>query len=207
MLVETDRDWFGERVLDRIGRYVSLSAAQIDQLYSHFRLLLTWNQRMNLSAVRSPEEIVQRHYCESLFFAAHIPTSGIERVCDVGSGAGFPGVPIAVLHPEWKVSLIEAHQRKSVFLRESTRPLQNVSVIADRAETVSGSFDYLVSRAVASADVAGLLPRLALRIGLMISESDLADLQRSSSFQWLSPVRIPWSDNNLCLFGMFHVER
>ena len=206
MAVETDREWFGGRLLHHLGDSVKLSPGQINLLYNHFRLLLLWNSRLNLSAIRSPDEIVDRHYGESLFFAAQIPDFG-KSVADVGSGAGFPGIPVAILHPEWNVTLIESHQRKAVFLRESSRNMHNVTVIDQRAEDVDQYFDCVVSRAVRPGDIVRLLPGLARGIGLLLSRSDFSEIETGSSINWLSPHAIPWSNNNLCVFGVFHVER
>ena len=108
---------------------------------------------MNLTTVKSGEETVTRHYCESLFFGSHLPGEP-RSVVDIGSGAGFPGVPIAILKPSCAVTLVESHQRKAVFLREATRGLTNVSVVAQRAQDVADKFEWVVSRAVDPQEVA-----------------------------------------------------
>ena len=110
-------------------------------------MLVRWNKVLNLTSIRTLEEAIERHYGESVFLAAHLP-AGVLSIADVGSGAGFPGIPIAVVRPDCRVTLIEAHRRKAVFLREAARDLPNVTVIADRAESVHQSFDIAVSRAV-----------------------------------------------------------
>jgi len=206
LAAETDRTWFAGRLLQHLGNYLLVSPSQIDLLYDHFRLLMLWNERINLSAIRSPEEIVLRHYCESLFFAARMPEFG-PMVADIGSGAGFPGVPTAILHPEWSVTLIESHQRKAVFLRESTREIPNLAVIDRRVEQLSRGFDSIISRAVRPAEVVGLLPEVAVQIGLLLSRSDFIDIDTGVPVDWISCHSIPWSDNNLCVFGSFHVEQ
>src|ERR1017187_6190482 len=101
---------------------------------------MRWNRSLNLTAIRSREEAIERHYCESLFLGARLP-AGALRIADVGSGAGFPGFPVAVLRPECSVTLIESHKRKAVFLREASRTLPNVRVFAKRAEDVGERFD------------------------------------------------------------------
>src|SRR2546423_8657954 len=122
------------------------------QLAKHFDLLQRWNKVLNLTSVHGMEEIIERHYCESLFLAKHLPP-GTLRVADIGSGAGFPGLPVAVLRPDCNVTLIESHQRKSVFLREASRDFPNVNVIAKRAESIDARFDWAVSRAVKYSDI------------------------------------------------------
>jgi 16S rRNA (guanine(527)-N(7))-methyltransferase RsmG len=124
-----------------------LSPNQIRQLQKHFDLLIRWNKVLNLTSVRDPKEIIERHYGESLFLGQHLP-SGSLRIADIGSGAGFPGIPVAILRPDCSVSLIESHQRKSVFLIEATREISNIRIIDQRAEDVKEDFDWAISRAV-----------------------------------------------------------
>ena len=193
---------FAELLSRHLEGIARLSDSQVSQLYSHFALLVKWNQRINLTSVWPPDEIVIRHYCESIFFAEHVPVEpGAATILDVGSGAGFPGVPMAVLHPEWRVALVESHQRKSVFLRESSRGLHNISVLAQRAELIQGKFDWLVSRAVRPSDVLALVPQLSSRIGLLIGEADLLELGGDSGIDWSPPVRLPWGERRVCAFG------
>jgi 16S rRNA (guanine(527)-N(7))-methyltransferase RsmG len=143
---------------------------------------------------------VIRHYCESLFFAARLHEDGV-ALADIGSGAGFPGIPLAILKPESRVTLVESHQRKAVFLKEATRMLENVSVVARRAEDVRASFDLLVSRAVRPRDVIALVPHLGLNIGLMLGEEDFLDIKSAKHVAWSEPIRLPWGDRRICVFG------
>jgi 16S rRNA (guanine(527)-N(7))-methyltransferase RsmG len=158
---------------------------------------------MNLTSIRSPEEIVVRHYCESLFFGAQLPEAPAgTRIADIGSGAGFPGVPMAILRPDWRLTLIESHQRKGVFLRESTRALSNLTIIAQRAEQVAERFDWLVGRAIAANDVLALIPKLANQVGLLIGTTDFEGLTGHGGFTWSKTIAIPWSSRTLCVFGI-----
>ena len=179
------------------------------RLWDHYQLLLRWNKKINLTTVAPGRETVMRHYCESLFFGAHTPSSGEgqDGILDVGSGAGFPGFPMAVLNPLWNVTLLESNQRKAVFLREASRGISNVSVLAERAEAVNESFDWIVSRGVDPADVARNVPRVAPRIGLMLGEGDFFSIQWPRHIAWAEPVRLPWGDRRICVYGTFHVER
>jgi 16S rRNA (guanine(527)-N(7))-methyltransferase RsmG len=189
-------DWFSE-LLPR-----GLSQQQIDRLFQHYEVLIRWNQRMNLTTVKPGPETVVRHYCESLFFAAHLPADedGIS-VIDAGSGAGFPGIPIAILKPGWHVLLVESNQRKAVFLRESSRGLQNVSVFVGRIETVTLSADWIVARAVDPREVIANVPQLAPNVGLLIGEEDFSAIRSDSRIAWAEPVRLPWGDRRLCVYG------
>jgi len=193
--------WFSEILKRELADRVGLSNDQLTRLYEHYSLLDRWNKKMSLTSVEPGEETVIRHYCESLFFAAHLGDAA-SSIADIGSGAGFPGVPIAILKPDWKVSLVESNQRKSVFLREATRSLTNVSVLAQRAEDLSSIFDWLVSRAVNPKDVVALIPRLAPRVGLMLSEDDFSDLQSINHVAWSEPIRLPWGDRRICVYGV-----
>lgn len=193
-----DIDWFASRLLD-----FHLAQDQVRALFSHYELLKRWNLKINLTSIRSPEETVIRHYCESLFFAAHLPESPAgTTIVDIGSGAGFPGVPMAVLRPDWEITLVESRQRKAVFLRESTRDLRNISIISERAERLNLGFSCIVARGVTPEVVLALAPRLAMRVGLLIGAADFVRLQRTGEFVWLDPVQMPWGDRKLCVFGV-----
>src|SRR5580704_4478527 len=183
--------WFADLLGRELARWVRLTDHQVAAVYQHYSLLERWNKKMSLTSVEPGPETVIRHYCESLFFAAHL-LNETGSVADIGSGAGFPGVPIAILKPDCTVSLVESNQRKAVFLREATRSLTNVSVIARRAEEISASFDWLVSRAVNPKLVLSLVPKLASRIGLMLGESDFIDLREAKHIAWPEPIRLPW---------------
>lgn len=193
---------FAGLLTSQLSGIVELSSEQIFALYSHFELLLAWNQRINLTSVRSADEMIARHYCESIFLGVHLPEAPHgTSIVDLGSGAGFPGVPMAVLRSAWRVTLLESHQRKAVFLRESTRRLHNVRVNAARAESVEGAFDWLVSRAVRSPEVLAQIPRLSRRVGLLIGESDLSGVGDRTNIEWSEPIRVPWGDRRIFIYG------
>jgi 16S rRNA (guanine527-N7)-methyltransferase len=112
----------------------NLSSAQLDQISTYIEILLRWNAKMNLTAIRKPEQIATRHFGESLYLAHKLSEAGLLRsadreaggpkiVVDVGSGAGFPGIPLKIACPDITLTLIEAQQRKAVFLKEVLRSL------------------------------------------------------------------------------------
>ena len=142
---------FRELLASEFQPYSSLTPHQLDLLERHFNLLLAWNKRLNLTRITDTEEAVRLHYCESLYLGLKLP-EGPLSVADLGSGAGFPGVPIAILRPDLQVTLIESNQRKAVFLREAARDLPNVRVLAVRFEDCRERFDWVVSRAVQFAE-------------------------------------------------------
>jgi len=176
---------------------------QVDALERHYELLVRWNRVLNLTAIRNMEEAVIRHYCECLFFATLLPAG--QRVLDYGSGAGFPGIPIAVLCPDRRVTLVESHQRKAVFLQEATRDMSNVEVLPRRGEDIAGNWDLVVARAVSPEEVVKQAPRLARRVGLLVSGAGSPPAAASQA-AWSQPIPIPWSDDRWALFATFHVE-
>ncbi|MFB3827611.1 MAG: 16S rRNA (guanine(527)-N(7))-methyltransferase RsmG [Bryobacteraceae bacterium] len=167
-----------------------------EALEAHYRLLTRWNRVINLTRVEDLREAVERHYGESLFLAAHLP-AGVLRVADVGSGAGFPGLPIAVVRPECAVTLIESHQRKAVFLREASRGMKNVRVLAVRAEAVREEFDWAVTRAVKMEPMAGILSRMAAHIGVLGG----GEVGRAGGVEWQEPIRLPWGEARFLWMG------
>ena len=111
-------------------------------------LLMRWNARINLTAIRTEEGILSRHFVESIACENALP-GGITRLLDFGSGAGFPGIPIALCRPEMAVTLAESHGRKAAFLQEAVRVLAiSAKVHSGRAETLVERFDCVVLRAV-----------------------------------------------------------
>ena len=175
----------------------ALKPEQSAALEAHLDLLMRWNRSLNLTAIRSREEAIERHYCESLFLGAKLP-AGALRIADVGSGAGFPGFPVAVLRPECSVTLIESHQRKAVFLREASRKIPNVRLLAKRAEDVAETFDWVISRAVSYADLAPFLKRLAPNADLLTGAEDPPDSLGSDG---RSPVPLPWGEQRFLWTG------
>jgi 16S rRNA (guanine527-N7)-methyltransferase len=180
---------FADLLRQRLAGVVELSPRQLEALETHYQLLLRWNHTVNLTSIKGMDEAVERHYCESLFLGTHLPQGNL-RIVDIGSGAGFPGFPVAVLRPDCSVSLIESHQRKAVFLREASRNLPNVRVLARRAEDVKEQFDRVISRAVSYKDLASFLKNLAPNVDLLTGGEVPPD---GIGFVWETPVPVPWS--------------
>ena len=121
----------------------------LSQLSSYLNLLVQWNSRTNLTSIRDPRAMVPRHFGESLFLARHLQSEG--SVLDLGSGAGFPGIPIQLWHPSLKVTLAESQGKKASFLREAVRRLSLATEVwAERVELLEEvrQFDAVVMRAV-----------------------------------------------------------
>jgi 16S rRNA (guanine527-N7)-methyltransferase len=176
---------FSDALAEQFAPISVLSGRTLALLESHYELLLQWNRKLNLTRITDLDEAVQLHYCESLFLADFLPKTPLKLV-DVGSGPGFPGIPIAIARPDCSVDLVECHQRKAVFLTEVVRrlALPNVRVVVNRAENVDGAYDWLVSRAVNPSEIMSL--KLAPEIAILGS----------------SGVKLPWGHSR----ALFHVS-
>ena len=188
---------FAELLRSKLAGICELSEAQIERLKLHYELLRRWNNVLSLTSVRTLEEAVERHYCESVFAACHLPEVPAS-IADVGSGAGFPGIPIAVVRQQCSLVLIESHRRKAAFLKEASRDLANVRVIAKRANDVAERFDWVVSRAVRYSDIAGALKKLGRNAELLTGEVRAVDLD---GFEWREPIRLPWGERRYLWIG------
>jgi len=133
--------------LSTLGLAVDETA--VERLFDYVELLERWNATYNLTAVRDPAEMVTRHLLDSLAVAPHVAGA---TLADLGSGAGLPGIPLAIIAPEREVLLVDSNGKKARFLREAVRRLglARVSVAESRVENVSGTFDCITARAFAS---------------------------------------------------------
>jgi len=156
---------------------VTLGDDAIARLAGFMRLLLDHNERFNLTAITDPREIAVKHFLDSLACLTVMPEE-LQALCDVGSGAGFPGIPIAIARPDLRAALIESTKKKCRFLETCTShlALTNVRIICARAEDAGrdpqlrASFEMVVSRAVASLPVlAELCLPLVTRGGIFIA--------------------------------------
>ncbi len=199
--------------------------ALLEHISTYIDILLRWNARINLTAIRDPEEIVTRHFGESLFAARNLlpdvyPVPSVssvvkdfdsDLVADVGSGAGFPGIPFKLWNPSINLTLIESNQKKATFLREAARSLTltDIDVFNGRAEDLPRAharFDVVTLRAVERFEdalrisAALLIPGgcLALLIG---SSQQNAATHTLPSFAWNSPQPIPLSQSRILLVG------
>ena len=168
---------------------------------------MRWNERINLTAIRSAEQIVTRHFGESLFAARHLLASDQQaEVADLGSGAGFPGLPLKIVRPSASVALIESQNKKATFLREVIRALKltGVHVIAERAETLAREFDLVTMRAVEHFEralpVAAGLVRPGGRLAVLIGAEQAATAQAIlSDLHWQTSIAIPQSTARVLL--------
>ena len=205
----------------------SLAPLQLSLISTYIDILLRWNARINLTAIRDPKEIVVRHFGESLFTARHLfptvpptipsvpsvvkalePRSAVQ-VADVGSGAGFPGLPIKLWAPQISLTLIEPNHKKATFLREVVRALTltGVNIQNARAETLpTGSYDVVTLRAVEQ--FATILPIAASLVAnsgclaLLIGAAQLAELRNVVPLHYISaPSPIPSSSSRILVIA------
>jgi 16S rRNA (guanine527-N7)-methyltransferase len=140
---------------DLVG--VTLGPDQFDALHKYAELLALWNQKINLTAITSPEEIRRKHFLDSLSCLLAIKDTPSGRLIDIGTGAGFPGLPLKILLPELQLTLVESVAKKTKFLSLVVQELglEMVEIITTRAETVGQDpahregYDWVVARAVA----------------------------------------------------------
>ena len=141
------------------GMDISLSKTQLNQFYDYMNLLIEWNKTMNLTAIVDPKEIIVKHFIDSLTVAEHINKN--DAIIDVGTGAGFPGIPIKIMFPETKVVLLDSLNKRIMFLNEviNKLKLKNIQTIHGRAEDFGRDkkhrerYDIAIARAVAPLNI------------------------------------------------------
>ncbi len=225
-----------------------LTSDQLNNISTYIDMLLRWNARINLTALRRPEEIVTRHFGESLFAARHLfPDVRVaagprpldahvgadaqacpersrrvrpaeltsDSVLDLGSGAGFPGLPLKIWAPHIQLTLIESNHKKTTFLREVIRSLTltDVDVFSGRAEDYTAApADVVTLRAVERFErvlpAAARLVAPAGRLALLIGASQLTAIGGlMPGFQWADPIPVPLSTNRILLMGTQGIGR
>ncbi|WP_246944347.1 16S rRNA (guanine(527)-N(7))-methyltransferase RsmG [Bacillus pinisoli] len=140
---------------------ISLSSKQLDQFQLYFKLLVEWNEKMNLTAITDEEEVYLKHFYDSISAAFFVDFSGPLSICDVGAGAGFPSIPIKICFPHLKVTIVDSLQKRITFLNELANQLEldHVEFYHDRAETFGQNplfrekYDLVTARAVARLSV------------------------------------------------------
>ena len=187
----------------------ALSTAQLQDISTYIDILCRWNARINLTAIRDREEIVTRHFGESLFAARHLfplPAAPLS-VADLGSGAGFPGLPIKIWAPQISLTLIESNHKKAAFLNEVTRALKltGVNIQNARAESLApATFNLVTFRAVERFEsilpTAATLVAPAGRLALLIGSAQQSPAHSSlPNFAWSPAIPVPHSRSRILL--------
>jgi len=180
----------------------------VERIRAYIPLLLEWNQKISLTNIIDPVQIVKFHFGESLVVASALKIRD-GRLADVGSGAGFPGFPLAMAIPKLRTTLIEANAKKAAFLSEVARrlDLSNVTVLRSRMEDVRGlePFDFICSRAIGKHARLISWSRDKLfangRLVLFLGEGDVDVVRALNEWNWESPIKIPGSSRRFVLLG------
>jgi 16S rRNA (guanine527-N7)-methyltransferase len=200
----------GKRInelLEELGQ-APLEPIQSKCFEDYLALLIRWNTRINLTAIRDQEGILRRHFIESIVCARALP-AGIFTLLDFGSGAGFPGIPIVLCRPEIAVTLAESQGKKAAFLNEVVRVLEiPAKVHHGRAERLATTFDCLTLRAVdkmeASVQAAASLVRPGGWLALMTTGAELETLKSAAGdeFVWSEVVPLPGGQDRILAMGV-----
>jgi 16S rRNA (guanine527-N7)-methyltransferase len=188
---------------------ITLNELQLSQIQRYIACLVFWNQRVSLTSVVDPAEILERHFAESLV-GVPIVRSKEGRLADVGTGPGFPGLALKIALPELQVLLIERNTKKCAFLNEVIRflDLERISVIHSDYASISpheAKFDCITARAIG--DHKDLLRWAAGRLApagdvmLWIGVQDSLKLSQSKGWSWNPPIPIPHSQRRVVLVG------
>ena len=210
MTTDVERPVSEETVRRALGEFhISVDGNQVLLIQQYIRTLLRWNEKLNLTAIRDPLEILYRHFCESMFAAGAIPVDK-GRLADIGSGPGFPGIPLKIVRPGLELCLVESNIKKGTFLAEVVRELQltNSRVLISRYEELGeelAPLDYVCSRAVGEfgpfLEWARSDRVQAVTVVLWIGGRDLEEVKRIKSWEWREPILIPKSLQRYLLVG------
>jgi 16S rRNA (guanine527-N7)-methyltransferase len=199
-----------ETIRRALGEFqLQASDTQVVQIQQYIKILLQWNEKINLTAIRDPLEILNRHFCESMYAAVAVPVEN-GRLADVGSGAGFPGIPLKIIRPDLQVFLIESNLKKATFLAEVARELglTDARVMVSRYEELGeevAPVDFACSRALgefsAFLEWARSDQIAAKQVILWIGARDLPEIQKVRAWEWREPIQVPHSLRRLLLVG------
>lgn len=162
---------------------IEFSVEQLKKFHRYKELLLEWNEKMNLTAITDPEEIILKHFIDSLTILKEIKDN--EKVVDVGTGAGFPGIPLSIMNETIKITLVDSLNKRLIFLQNviDELKLENVKIVHSRAEDFGKNknyretFDIAVSRAVANLSTLSeyLIPLIKINAKCICMKASEAD--------------------------------
>jgi 16S rRNA (guanine527-N7)-methyltransferase len=188
---------------------ITLNDQQIVSIQQYMGTLLRWNEKLNLTAIRDPLEILYRHFCESMY--AGVIVNNVKcRIADIGTGPGFPGIPLKILRPEIELFLVESNIKKGTFLAELVRELELAStrVLISRYEELGeelAPLDFVCSRALGEfgpfLEWAVSDQVTASRVLLWIGGRDLDEVRKLPQWEWEEPIAVPHSLRRFLLVG------
>jgi 16S rRNA (guanine527-N7)-methyltransferase len=199
-----------ETIQRALGEFqIVVNDSQVLQIQKYTNILLAWNEKINLTAIRDPLEVLSRHFCECMYAATVVPLKE-GRLADVGSGGGFPGLPLKIIRPDLQVVLIESNVKKATFLAEVIRDLglADARVLVSRYEELGeevAPLDFVCSRALG--DFAPFLEWAnsenvaAKQVILWIGARDLTEIRKIRTWKWHEPIPVPNSLKRLLLVG------
>ncbi len=210
MSIEAGKPVPEETIRRALGEFqVALNEQQVLCIQQYILILRHWNEKLNLTAIRDPLEILYRHFCESMFAAVAVPVEN-GRLADIGSGPGFPGIPLKILRPELELFLVESNIKKGTFLAEVIRELglENTHVLINRYEELGeelAPLDFVCSRALGEfgsfLEWASSNSVAASHTVLWIGGRDIEEVRKSDRWEWQEPIPMPQSLQRYLLVG------
>jgi 16S rRNA (guanine527-N7)-methyltransferase len=197
-------------ILRAAGEFqLALNGQQVEQIQQYTRILLAWNDKVNLTAIRDPLEMLYRHFCESMFGASLLPVENC-RLADVGTGGGFPGLALKIMRPDLDIFLVESNIKKATFLAEVVRELgfTDTRVLISRYEELGeevAPLDVVCSRALG--DFANFLswaasPQIGAKYALLwLSGRDLEEVGALPGWTWADTKPVPKSLRRFLVLG------
>jgi 16S rRNA (guanine527-N7)-methyltransferase len=191
------------------GFGVEVDGEQVQLIQRYMTILQHWNEKLNLTAIREPLEILHRHFCESMFAAVAVPLYKC-RLADIGAGAGFPGIPLKILRPEIDLFLVDSNIKKGTFLAEVVRELglSDSRVLISRYEELGeelAPLDFVCSRALGEFDTflkwAASREVSAEGVILWIGGRDLEEVKKIEGWDWRESIPVPNSLQRCLLVG------
>jgi 16S rRNA (guanine527-N7)-methyltransferase len=210
MTTDAEKPLSEDTIRRALGEFrIPVDDKQILLIHRYMKILRQWNEKLNLTAIRDPLEILYRHFCESMYAGVAIPVE-FGRLADIGSGGGFPGIPLKILRPELELFLVESNIKKGTFLAEIVRDLElvNARVLISRYEELSeelAPLDYVCSRALGEfgpfLEWAATEQLSARRTLLWVGGRDLDEIKKSVQWEWQEPIAVPQSLRRYLLLG------
>ena len=151
---------------------IELTEIELNQLEKFYNLLIEWNEKINLTRITKKEDVYLKHFYDSLTLNKVVNLKEVNTLCDVGTGAGFPGVVLKIVFPNLKVTLIDSLQKRVNYLKEVIKELelQDIEAIHTRGEDYQGQFDVVTSRAVANIEkLVGYTMHLVSKEGIFVA--------------------------------------